>query len=57
MITMRNRAWQHPWLRIGCLIRLIGYTRWDKTTRPLAKDALKRAVAERKKIRKAGWMN
>ena len=52
MITMRNRAWQHPWLRIGCLIRLIGYTRWDKTTRPLAKDALKRAVAERKKIRR-----
>ena len=52
---MTARARQHPWLRIERLIRSLGYTRWDKATRPIAKAMFKRAIEERKKIRRAGW--
>jgi len=57
LITTRNRAWQHPWLRIERLIRSILGTPWDNKTWPTAKATLKQALEERKKIRRAGWMN
>ncbi len=50
-------AWQHPWLRIERLIRVIVQTRWDKATRSVAKAMFKRAIEERKKIRRAGWFS
>ena len=54
---MGSAPWQHPWLRIERLIRSIVHTRWDKAMRPKAKAIFKRAIEERKKIRRAGWMN
>jgi len=54
---MANGRWQHPWLRIERLICSILATRWDNKTWPTAKATLKRALEERKKIRRAGWMN
>jgi hypothetical protein len=47
-------TWQHPWLRIERLISSILETRWDNKTWPRAKATLKRALEERKKIRRAG---
>jgi len=32
-------------------------TRWDNKARPSAKATLKRAIEERKKIRRAGWFS
>ena len=46
-----------PWLRVERLIRSILQTRWDNRTWPTAKVTLKQALEERKKIRRAGWMN
>jgi len=54
---MANARWQHPWLRIERLIRSILGTPWDNKTWPTAKATLKQALEERKKIRRAGWMN
>ena len=54
---MANARWQHTWLRIERLTRSILETRWDNMTWPTAKATLKRALEERKKIRRAGWMN
>jgi hypothetical protein len=54
---MASGRWQHPWLRIERLIRSILETRWDNATWPTAKATLKQALEERKKIRRAGWMN
>jgi len=54
---MANTRWQHPWLRIERLICSILATRWDNATWPTAKTTLKRALEERKKIWRAGWMN
>ena len=39
------------------LIRAIVETRWDKATRPIAKETLRRAIEERKKIRREGWFS
>jgi len=36
---------------------LIVETRWDKAMPPRAKAMLKRAIEERKKIRREGWMS
>jgi len=54
---MASARWQQPWLRIELLIRSILGTRWDNKTWPVAKTTLKLALEERKKIRRAGWMN
>src|SRR5437667_9161697 len=56
LITMSDRAWRHPRLRIERLTRSILGRRWDNKTWPVAKTTLKRALEERKKIRRAGWM-
>ena len=57
LITTRNRAWQHPWLRIERLIRSILETRSDNKTWPTMKATLKRALEERKKMKRAEWFN
>jgi hypothetical protein len=54
---VREPSWQHPWLRIERLIRSIIETRWHSVTRPLMKATLKEALAERSRVRKAGWFN
>jgi hypothetical protein len=43
-----------PLLRVERLIRSILETRWDKATWPTAKATLKRALEERKEIRRQG---
>ena len=48
---------QHPWLRIQRLIRGILEVRRDPITRPMMKATLTKALREREKIRRAGWMN
>ena len=54
---MSDRAWQHLWLRIQRLIRSILEVRRDEITRPVMKETLTKALKEREKIRRAGWMN
>ena len=51
-----SSAW-HPWLRIQRLIRSILEVRRDAVTRPVMKATLTKALREREKIRRAGWMN
>src|SRR5205809_3009740 len=47
----------HPWLRVQRLIRAILEMRRDPITRPVMKATLTKALREREKIRRAGWMN
>jgi len=47
----------HPWLRASLLIRTILETRWDAATWPAAKAALRDVIAERSRLRRAGWFN
>jgi len=47
----------HPWLRIERLIRSNLEVRRDEVTRPVMKATLTKALKEREKIRRAGWMN
>jgi len=54
---MASAHWQHPWLRFERLTRSILETRWDNKTWPTSRATLKRALEERKKIWRAGWMN
>ena len=54
---MNDRAWQHPWFRIQRLIRSILEVRRDPVAHPVMKATLVEALKERKKIRRAGWMN
>ena len=55
-VQMTDRFW-HPWLRIPRLIRSILEVRRDPVTRPVMKATLTKALCEREKIRRAGWMN
>jgi hypothetical protein len=54
---MVNTVWQHPWLRISLLIRAMLGTRWDAATWPLVKTEVKKALALKSQIRRAGWFN
>ena len=54
---MSDRAWQHPRLRIQRLIRSILNIPRDEITRPVMKATLTKALKERHRIRRAGWMN
>lgn len=53
----RDRAWQHPWLRLARLTRGILRTRWDADTWSAAKTVLQWALAERGRLARAGWFN
>ena len=50
------RLW-HPWLRIQRLIRVILETRWGAEEWPIVKAELRNALAERRRIERAGWFN
>ena len=52
-----DRALWHPWLRIQRLIRSILEVHRDPVTRPVMKATLTKALKERHRIRRAGWMN
>ena len=54
---MTDRALSHPWLRVQRLIRAILEVRRDEVTRPVMQATLTKALSEREKIRRAGWMN
>jgi hypothetical protein len=47
----------HPWLRVQRLIRAILKVRRDAVTRTVMKATLRKAFAEREKIRRAEWWN
>jgi len=53
---MTDRAWQHPWLRIRRLIRSILEMRRDPIAHPVMKATLTKAIRERERIRRAGWV-
>jgi len=52
-----SRRWQPPWLRVQRLIRSITEVRWQGAARPVMKATLTKALRERDKIRRDGWMN
>jgi hypothetical protein len=57
MPTDSHRDWQHPWLRVSLLIRVILGTRWDAERWPQVKAEFKKALALRSRIERAGWFN
>ena len=57
MVPESTRRWQHPWLRISLLIRVMLGTRWDAETWPQVKAEFKQALALRSQISRAGWFN
>jgi hypothetical protein len=52
-----DRRWQHPWLRIERVVRMMLHTRWDAETWKQVKPEIKNVLAERIRIRRAGWFN
>jgi len=56
-LPMIDRALWHPWVRVQRLIRSVLETRWPGPAREVMKATLTRALPEREKIRRAGWMN
>ena len=50
------RLW-HPWLRTQRLIRVILGIRWNAEEWPIVKEGLRKALAERSRIERAGWFN
>jgi hypothetical protein len=55
--TERTARLWHPWLRIQRLIRVIRETRWHAHEWPIVKAELRNALAERRRIERAGWFN
>jgi hypothetical protein len=52
-----DRRWQHPRLRIERLVRMMLHTRWDAEAWKQVKPEIKNVLAERIRIRRAGWFN
>ncbi len=50
-------VWEHPWLQIERLIRLIVVHRSARDQWAFLKPTLRKVKAERLKIRRAGWFN
>ena len=50
------RVW-HPWLRLQRLICVIRSTRWNDDERAIVRGELDRAIAEKRRIARAGWFN
>jgi hypothetical protein len=50
------RLW-HPRLRIQLLLRSMLGTRWDHQTWPTIQAEMKKALAMRRRIQRAGWFN
>jgi hypothetical protein len=50
-------AWQHPWLRMSRLIKVITGTHWGDDIWPTAEAALRWALAERGRLRRGAWWN
>ena len=57
MLPESIRRWQHPWLRINLLIRVMLGTPWAGEAWPQIKAEFKEALALRSQIRRAGWFN
>lgn len=52
-----DRHWQHPWLRVNRLMRIIRETHWSAETWPDARKALGWALAELSRLRRSPWWN
>jgi hypothetical protein len=50
------RLW-HPWLRINRVLRVMLHTRWSAEVWSQVRVELRRAVALRSEIRRAGWFD
>ncbi len=57
MSTGSDRAWQHPWLRINRLLRAMLTERWSSQVWQRIKPEIKKAMAEKSRIQRAGWFN
>ena len=57
MLTRSRRDWQHPWLRISLLLRLMLTERWSAAAWPEVRAEFKKALTLRGAIRRAGWFN
>ena len=55
-MTTDARLW-HPWPRIQRLLRGMLGTRWDEKSWARIKPEIKNALAERGRVRRAGWFN
>ena len=55
-MTTNTSLW-HPWLRIQHLLRDILTERWDEETWTRLRPEIRKALAERTRIRRAGWFN
>jgi hypothetical protein len=55
-IVAAARLW-HPWLRIQRVLRdMLGH-QWDRETWQVIRPELRNALAEKKQIERAGWIN
>ena len=55
-IVVGARIW-HPWLRIHRVLRdMLGH-QWDRETWQVIRPELRNALAEKKRIERAGWFN
>ena len=47
----------HPWLRINRVLRLMLHTRWNAEAWSQVRVEIRKALALRSEIRRAGWFN
>ena len=50
------RLW-HPWLRVQRLLRSMLTERWNEEAWKQVKPEIKKALAQKSKIERAGWFN
>jgi hypothetical protein len=50
------RLW-HPWLRINRVLHVMLHTRWSAETWMQVRVEIRKALALRSEIRRAGWFN
>jgi hypothetical protein len=47
----------HPWLRINRVLRVMLHTRWSAEAWARVRVEFRKALALRREIRRAGWLN
>jgi hypothetical protein len=49
--------WQHFWLRIQRVLKAMLTERWDAATWRRVRREIPKALAERDRVKRAGWFN
>ena len=57
MASPHDRRLWHPWLRIQRLLRVMLTSRWNAEAWKQVEPEVKKAMAKKSRIQRAGWFN